>query len=799
MSRANFNIISALSDNLATEVNKATSQQARENPAFDLIGLTQLRNDPQFAGIDGSGFSVAVIDTGLDIDHPLIAPNYVAGYDFVDRDNDPSDPVGHGTHLAGTIGATDKTIGVAPDAGLIGLRVLNENGDAFVSKIEAALEWVYDRRQQYNITAVNLSSGTGFYTPESQIRGDILTDDIRRLEAAGVTVVAAAGNNYFADRDSEELTGINFPAVFSTIAVGAVWQDGSKPLTVWQDGSIDSSTGADRIPGFSQRSPAENFIFAPGAIITSTLPDRRIGQKAGTSQAAPHIAGAVALLQEASLQFSDRVLTPEEVNQLLRRTSDRVFDGDDEDNNVISTETSYLRVNVYNAVAEIKRRADAIALFPDNLDDIIPQIEEVTFPISDRLEEIGRDGEKQVGDRDVDFYLFNLDEAGVLEIDVDSQAAIDTVISLFDDRGNRLAVKDDSSSNNSNLRFQVDANTDYYAAITGFGNQNFDPFVMGSGAGGDTGIYSLNVNLLALANQTNLVNDTIASPAVETITVGQTLLGNIGNDNGFVVGDRDIDFYHFTPLASESLKLDIISEEFKADTYLRLFDASGEEIAVSEDISQDDGGSSIQFEAIADEEYYIGVNGNSVTGTEYDPLTGENKAAGSLGSYNLRLSRNLQTSFSSKPKNPVYRLHHRGNRINFYTTSTTERDFIIDNSQYSLTEVSFQSADPLTGAKPVYRFFNTSTGTHLYTISEVEKDFIEDNLVSYNSEGIAYYGYEDRQPGTTPMYRLYDRKSNTHLFTSSIAEKNEVLASDDNYRLEGDSGVAFYVESLANI
>ena len=788
-------------------VTLATSQQARgENPAFDLIGLTQLRNDPQFAGIDGSGFSVAVIDTGLDINHPLIAPNHVAGYDFVNRGNDISDRVGHGTHVSGIIAATDETIGVAPDAGLIGLKVLNRRGGASFSEVENALKWVFDNRQKHNITAVNLSLGTGFFTSADQVKGNMLSDDIERLEEVGVTVVAGAGNSYSAFENSENRANIAFPAISSTIAVGAVWQDGSKSSISWRDGSIDFSTGADRIPAFSQRLDSENFIFAPGAIITSTLPNNRIGENAGTSMASPHIAGAVALLQEASLQFSDRVLTPAEVNEILRSSGDRIFDGDDEDDSVTNTETSYIRVNVYNAVREIKRRSEAITLpTEDNLNDIIPQIKRVTsLPIRDRTEEIGRDGEAQVGEGDVDFYLFNLEESGVLEIDVDSQAAnpLNSVISLFDREGRRLAVEDDNSSNDSTLRFQVDANTDYYAAITGFGNQNFDPF-LGRGTGGDTGIYSLNANLLPLSSRTSLTDNTIISPAVRSVVVGQTLFGNLGNDNGFVVGDRDIDLYRFIPVTSESFKLETIqNEEFSADTYLRLFDSSGQEIAANNDISDSDRGSLIQFEAIAGEEYYIGVNGNGVASREYNPLTGANKGTGSLGDYNLRLTRNLETGFRSERENPVYRFYHRGIGANFYTASTTERDFIVNNlKQYGLRETSFESAeaeDSLTGAKSIYRFFNTGTGAHLYTISELEKEFIEDNLSNYNSEGIAYYGYENQQPETTPLYRLYNTELDIHFFTSSLAERND-LASSDNYRLEGNNGIAFYVESLADV
>ena len=338
------------------------------NPAFDLIGLTKLRNDPQFAGIDGSDLSIVVIDSGIDTKHPLIAPNYIAGYDFVDHDNDPSDSQGHGTHVSGIIGAVNENIGVAPDVGLIGLRVFSKNDGGLWTRIENSLEWVLENREQYNITAVNLSLGGGFYTSESILIGNSISDAIKRLEEAGVTVVAAAGNSYFDNSGKSNQANLAFPAIASTIAVGAVWQDGTQSYAVSANDGIDYTTGADRIASFSQRLDASNFIFAPGAIITSTVPGGRLGKAFGTSQAAPHVAGAVALLQEASLQFSGRLLTPEEVNEILRTTGDSIIDGDDEDDNVDNTYDSYLRINLYKAVSEVKQRSGNITTSIDSPD-----------------------------------------------------------------------------------------------------------------------------------------------------------------------------------------------------------------------------------------------------------------------------------------------------------------------------------------------------------------------------------------------------------------------------------------------
>lgn len=1120
-----------------------------DNTAFDLIGLTQLRNDPQFAGINGSGFSVAVIDSGIDTSHPLLAPNYVAGFDFFDNDADPSDPDGHGTHVAGTIGATDETIGVAPGVGLIGLRVLSSNGGSLL-EVEDALEWVFDNREQYNITAVNLSLGVGFFTPDESLQGDILSDDIQRLEDAGVTVVGAAGNDYFTNSGLPNQENVAFPAIFSTLAVGAVWQDGTESNVGWQNGSIDYTTGADRITSFSQRLNASNFIFAPGGSITSTIPGGGIGIFGGTSQASPHVAGAVALIQQASLEFNGRLLTPEEVREILFVTGDPVVDGDDEDDNVVNTGNSYVRINVYNAVVEVKARSDNFAPPPENNPDAIvsgdsngtiagafigptidgapvspilgnigvdgqnvrandvdvyrfvlaspgtvgielagdpnnpdnfdsylrlfdangneiannddgaidnqysrldvnlepgtyyagvsgvgnvnydpnnpgsgiagdtgnyalqfslnnqdpnglisgaqevnlgSDLEPLAFPgvigtdygeevgvsdvdlirivapdngvlsididtpyendfvdsylrlfdangneivlpnsqqtvasdddlavdgdgtavefadpnnvgivlenpnqadlveatvdgegnyvsgnyghstdsfISTRVQRgqvyyvgvsdffnqdynannlsnrpengaggsyelittfvnddingsitqaneatplpiaedtgvIGADGEQEVGDRDVDFYRINSSSTGILEISATSNPddPVNTVAIIFDSEGRRLGVNDNLNSPDSLLRYQIAPDTDYYVAITGFGNQNFDPFALGSGTGGDTGTYTINGNLIPLEEAGNLVDNTIGSSAVQDVSSGETLLGNVGNDSGFVVGDTDVDLYRFVPTTDGTVNIrTIATQEFSADTYLRIFDSAGNEIAVNDNQSDLNRSSSIQLDVTAGTEYYIGVNGSSPQASQYNPLTGEGAAPGSQGNYNLSISSGNDIVTGST----VYRFFRPDVGVHFYTASEFERDSIIANlPNYSYEGESYiaaaKTADPLTGARPVYRFFNNSTGAHLYTMSEAERDSIDGNLANYTYEGIAYYGYQSDRPGATPLYRFYNPIIDAHFYTPSTAERDAVLANLPDYQLESDGGVAFYVEPVSEL
>ena len=632
-----------------------------DNSAFDLIGLTQLRNDPQFVGIDGSGVSVAVIDTGIDASHPLIAPNYIAGYDFIDDDYDASDPDGHGTHISGIVGATDETIGVAPDVGLIGLRVLNKSGSGSMSKIETALRWVLSNRQRYNITAVNLSLGIGSFSSESEawVYGSFISDELQRLEDSGVTVISSTGNNYFTNIDTS-LTNISFPAISSTLAVGAVWKDGSQSRTTWLGGSMDYSTGADRLASFSQRSDAANVIFAPGTSIASTLLGGGIGEDSGTSQASPHISGAVALLQEASLQFGDRLLTPAEVAEILRTTSDPIFDGDDEDDNVSNTNLSYFRVNVYSAVREVKRRSDELNLAANNFAEstvdvngtiarayIVPNL---SLPFDPFRETIGRDGDR-IYDNDVDFYSFRVTSLGTVSIEVttDNSDDFDSYLRLFDAAGNELAANDSDSSTLPRLDLNLELGT-YYVGVSGYNNTNYDPNLASSGIAGSTGDYALDFSFDA-----------------ETSTIHRFFRSDIG--------------------------------------------------------------------------------------------------------------------------------------VHFYTASEVERDAIDANLPHYVYEgESFSSAieptDSLTGAKPVYRFFNTSTGAHLYTMSEVERNHIDSKLNNYSFEGVAYYGYESDRPGATPLYRFYNAQIDAHFYTPSSVERDAILANLPDYQLEGSDGIAFYVEPL---
>ncbi|MEH7305558.1 S8 family serine peptidase [Neobacillus drentensis] len=162
-----------------------------------LIGAPDVwsKHDQENQGVTGKGVTVAVIDTGVDYDHPDLGVGFgpghkvVGGYDFVNHDNDPIDDDGHGTHVAGIIAAHGNVTGVAPDASITAFKVLNENGIGDESDIIAGIEASISPDNPFPADVINMSlSGPGDGS-------DPLSKVAQNAVDAGVVVVAAAGNS----------------------------------------------------------------------------------------------------------------------------------------------------------------------------------------------------------------------------------------------------------------------------------------------------------------------------------------------------------------------------------------------------------------------------------------------------------------------------------------------------------------------------------------------------------------------------------------------------------------------------
>ena len=141
----------------------------------------------QESGNTGAGIKVAVIDTGINRLHEDLIGNYKGGWDYVNNDNDPMDDNGHGTHCAGIIAAADNgiaVVGVAPQANLYAVKVLNSAGSGSTSTVIAGIQWAVQNQMQ--IISMSLGSSSG--TTSLQQACDTAYNK-------GIVVVAAAGNS----------------------------------------------------------------------------------------------------------------------------------------------------------------------------------------------------------------------------------------------------------------------------------------------------------------------------------------------------------------------------------------------------------------------------------------------------------------------------------------------------------------------------------------------------------------------------------------------------------------------------
>ena len=458
------------------------------------------------------GVVIAVIDSGVDYTHPDLAANAwrnpgevagdgidndgngfvddVFGWDFRNNDADPMDDNGHGTHVAGTIGAVGNNgtgvVGVNWQVSIMSLKFLSSSGTGSTSNAIAAVNYATRMKRDFgvNVVATNNSWGGGGFSTA-------LRDAIAAGGRQNILFVAAAGNDG-ADNDATP----HYPSNYANTAVI----------------SVAASDRSNRLASFSNYGATSVDLAAPGASIISTLPGNAYGSYSGTSMAAPHVAGVVGLLAAARPGA-----TAGEIRSAILSTTTPVaaFAG--------KLVTGGL-LNAAAAVAAIlpvpptpsdpgtgdpgsgepePPPADPQPEPPAPEPPVIRDVGQVlsrAMPIAPAVGSVrlpGIIGDGPFGSRDVDLYQVRVQAGQRLVIDVDAQSlpngsTLDSVVRVFDARGRQVAANDDSGGSfDSWLAIRPRTTAVFYVGISGFGNSRYNPRLDRSARAGSTGFYQL--------------------------------------------------------------------------------------------------------------------------------------------------------------------------------------------------------------------------------------------------------------------------------------------------------------------
>jgi len=305
--------------------------------------------------ITGIGETVCVIDSGIDYNHEDLGGCFgdnckvIGGYDFVNNDNDPDDDHGHGTHVAGIVAGDNETYkGVAPGAKLVAIKVLDSSGSGTTANIISGIDWCVTNANSYNISVISMSLGDNLnYTSYCDDDYSGFSSSINVAVANNIIVSVASGND-------GNKTGISSPACIQNAT------------------SIASTTKSDVISSFSNRASILDFL-APGEDIISAQLSSGFVSRSGTSMAAPHFAGVVALMRQFFNLETGSSLNTDEVNSNLTEFGINITDTDGEG-------LVFPRIDIYNTINSMDNYSPRVDISLSS--DILELNESLTINVS---------------------------------------------------------------------------------------------------------------------------------------------------------------------------------------------------------------------------------------------------------------------------------------------------------------------------------------------------------------------------------------------------------------------------------
>lgn len=254
-------------------------------------GVKMLGADQMWEKYTGKNMKIGILDTGIDVNHPDLAPNIAAVKSFVGDDG--KDVNGHGTHCAGIIAGCKNgsgIVGIAPDAQLYIAKVLNNDGTGGYMGLVDGIRWLIEQ----DVNVISMSIGTHSMLPWQ------LEDAIIAATTSGIIFVVAAGNEGAWGEDSLS----TFAKYDNVLAIGAV--DSEKNTPYW-----------------SSRGPEIDFA-APGVDVYSCFPPSSYAKLSGTSMATPAMAAVISLLIEKEMAETGHRMTKGDLVQKLMKLSEDI-------------------------------------------------------------------------------------------------------------------------------------------------------------------------------------------------------------------------------------------------------------------------------------------------------------------------------------------------------------------------------------------------------------------------------------------------------------------------------------------